>query len=360
MRQTTGWIILVAAAAVPLWCQPSRARPQSDRAAPTLGVSSVAFSPDGKTLACGCLGEWKKGGAEVRLWRTASWEETRALRTRLDHVMTVAYSPDGALLAVGGAAVRAGAGVGEIELWDPETGAAKRTVGLPEAPVDHVAFGPGGRLLAAAANGSARGGVWLWDLRMEEPGRRLGSHSDRCTGVAFRPDGEMLASAGGGGDPDGFFRPGELYLWDVRSGRQIRAFRGIDDRLDCIAFSPDGTTIATGGYDQVVRLWEPEGRESRALPRHFAHVDCVAFSPDGARLASSSGGDNAGALLGELRVWDTASGRRLWGLKDDDYSIASVAYSPDGRLLAAAGNYGIVRILDAATGRKLRSVLAAR
>jgi tetratricopeptide (TPR) repeat protein len=114
-----------------------------------------------------------------------------------------------------------------------------------------------------------------------------------------------------------------------------------------MAFSPDGTHLASSGGGDTVRVWDlTTGREALALKGHAGQVNSVAFSPDGSRLAS--GGDD-----GTVRVWDAAAGREVLTLKGHTYGVLSVAFSPDGRRLASASHDGTVRVWDAATAREM-------
>jgi len=132
--------------------------------------------------------------------------------------------------------------------------------------------------------------------------------------VTFSPDGKNLAS----GSSDNAVR-----LWQVDSGRKIRAFSGHQNPVWSVAFSPDGKSLASGSSDNTVRLWQVDsGREIRVFSGHQNPVQSVAFNPDGKSLASGS--DD-----GTIRLWDVADGRCLAVLLS--LPEGWVAYSPDGR-----------------------------
>ena len=162
-------------------------------------------------------------------------------------------------------------------------------------------------------------------------GRELRAHTDtHFTGhtsnvysVAFSPDGTTLAS----GSADTTIR-----FWDARSGAHIRTLTGHTEDVNTVAFSPDGTTLASGSEDDTIRLWDARsGAHIRTFTGHTWSVSSVAFSPDGHTLAS-------GSRDSTIRLWDAASGAHIRTLEGHTNNVPSVAFSPDGRTLAS-GSY---------------------
>jgi len=230
-------------------------------------VLSVAFSPDGNLLASG-----SRDGA-VKLWEVAGGREVNTLRGYAGMVSSVVFSPDGSLLA-------SAASDQTIKLWEVADGREVNTLRGHTNAVLSVAFSPDGSLLASA---SRDGTVKLWDVADGREVNTLREHIGTVFAVAFSPDGRMLASAAS---------DRTIKLWDVRTGQELRTLSGHDDAVLSVAFSPDGSLLASGSRDGTVRLWDAVmGRELRALPGHEGGVESVAFAPGGTLLAGGTIGD---------------------------------------------------------------------
>ncbi|WP_322768687.1 WD40 repeat domain-containing serine/threonine protein kinase, partial [Frankia sp. Cr1] len=308
----------------------------------TGGVFSVAFAPDGHTLASA-----GRGGA-VRLWdvtdRTAPRPLGAPLTGHTGIVRSVAFAPDGHTLATAGDDKT-------VRLWDVTDRTAPRPLGMSLTghtdPVNSVAFAPGGHIVATAAGDvyNTDHTVRLWDLTNPAAPRPLGSpltgHTDSVYSVAFSPDGHILASASW---------DKTVRLWSVSdpvapSPLGVPLTGGNTDEVNSVAFSPDGRTLASANDDKTVRLWDVDRSTPSSLGSpltgHTARVRSVAFSPDG-RILASAGDDHT------VRLWDVtdrtaarALGSPLTGHTD---WVLSVTFSPDGRILASAGDDGTVRL----------------
>ena len=231
----------------------------------TRTVNSVAFSPDGKTLASG---SWDN---TVRLWDAKTGQHKDTITGHPDSVLSVAFSPDGKTLA-------SGSRDNTVQLWDANTGQPKATLTGHTHYVSSVAFSPDGKTLASG--GGRDNTVRLWDAKAGQHKATLTGHTHYVNSVAFSPDGETIAS----GSYDRTVR-----LWDAKTGQHKATLTERTDRVISVAFSPDGGTLASGGFDNTVRLWDADtGQPKATLTGHTDRVNSVAFSPDGGTLASGS------------------------------------------------------------------------
>lgn len=295
-------------------------------------LRAMAVSPDGRVLATGgddrslCL--WStdaapRGGPVPLLKRLAGTGSA---------AWAVAFSPDGRTLASGGTD-------GCIRIWDAATGGERvPTLREHKSNVRVLAFSPDGRTLAA---GDEAGVLRLWDPASGKPIRTLGEPSGSIGCAAFSADGRTLFA----GDGDG-----RVYAWELGTTAALRAcFKGHTAMAVSVAASPDGRSVATGGYDKGVRVWDSNGTPLFALQGHPDTVFAAVFSPDGTQLAS--GGWDGTLRLWRLRKGDEAAGTRpalferqeLEHLWDDLGSI-----DEDGKPFAAA--WTLASAGDAAVG----------
>ena len=238
-------------------------------------VNSVAFSPDGTTLASG---SWDPS---IKLWDVAT-RTNIATRTRFTSgVYSVSFSPDGAILA-------SGSGDTVTHLWDVATWAMITTLQGHTDEVNSVSFSPDGNILAS---GSEDRTIKLWDVAARTNIATLEGHTSGVTSVSFSPGGAILAS--GSWDDT-------VKLWDVVTGTNIATLEGHRGNVYSVSFSPGGRLLASGAgsWDRTIKLWDVvTGTNIAAFTGHGSGVNSVSFSPDGAILASGSWDDT-------VKLWD--------------------------------------------------------
>jgi WD40 repeat protein/DNA-binding SARP family transcriptional activator len=291
-------------------------------------VTSIAFSPDGAMLATG------SDDGTVKLWDLASWLLVDTLTGQAGLVHAVRFSPDGKTLA-------SGASDRSIWLWD--LASRRRAAILAAHPLEknglgiwRMEFSPDGRLMAAALPE----GIAVWDLASRREIAGLIS-AQGSQGVAFSPKGRILAF------PDNR----AVTLWDLAGKRPVAVLAGHPNRIQSLAFSPDGGILALGLEDGIIWLWEvATKRELACLKGHGDTVFALAFSPDGKSLAT------CGSDL-TLRLWDTATKQQRAVLRGHAAQVFDLAYSPDGKLLASASSDRTAKLWKAAPGREEETLL---
>ena len=195
--------------------------------------------------------------------------------------------------------------------------------------IQALAFSPQAKLIAAGSYAE----VQLLDAATRQPVRALEGAAGKVNAIVFSADGAMVFAAAG--DPG---LGGVAYQWKVADGALVRKFEGHRDALYALALSPDGQTLATGSYDQKIKLWSTaDGKEARALAGHTGGVFGLSFRPDGKVLASASADRT-------VKLWNVASGKRLDTFSQPLKEQMAVAFSPDGKSVAAGGVDNRVRV----------------
>jgi WD40 repeat protein len=256
---------------------------------------------------------------------------------------SLAFSPDGKTLASAGGLPP---NRGEVKLWDVAT--AKPLTSLyVEGLVLGVAFSPDGKLLATAIGHDRQlaplpGEVRLWDPTTGKLIRRLEGHSDPVLrAVAFSPDSKVVASGSVATDPESKKPVGEIKLWDVSTGKVLRTLRGHAGMIRSLAFSSDGKILASCARvgEGKVKLWDvAAGTELATLTPEVEIADSVAFAPKEATIAVGGGtpGKDGGANTGQVSLWNTVEKKQLKSFKVPSGYARCVGFSSKGDLLVCA------------------------
>lgn len=285
------------------------------------GVIFITFSPDGRTLASA------SDDTTIRLWDVATGSH-QIFRGHSHWVKSVAFSPDGKTLA-------SASDDKTIQLWDTATGSHKIFQKYSNYLILSLAFSPDGKTLASASDDKT---IRLWDTATGSH-HTLQGHDNLVRSVAFSPDAKILASAS----------EDNVQLWDMATGSH-ETLKGHDEGVNYVVFSPNGKTLASASDDETIRLCDIAAKSClHILKGHIDSVNSAVFSPDGKTLASASD-DNT------VRLWDITAKSYLHTLEAHSDWISSVAFSPDSKILASAARDKTILLWDTATWSHLHTL----
>ena len=310
-------------------------------------ITSLAFSPDGGKLAIG-------GPGMVLIWTWAANEKPVSIaiphdqQSSASRVAAVAFSPDGAAVAVG----NNDNGSKGVLLYDAANGEMLRSLAVPGVTRWYfrtLEFSPNGKLLAANIEDNSGNGVALWDVATGKLVRRLFGLFGDAYYLAFSPDSRQLAAAGA-------WRA-TMCVWNLETFAPVGAeLQGHDMPPNSIRFLPDDRQLATASDDYTIRVWNlVDSRQERAM-RHVRQagtydsgIRAMDLSPDGKYIVSSSFDDT-------VRVWETATGRDIYRLPGHGHVGAhrAVRFTPDSKQFASWGDDMRVYLWDVATGKAVK------
>ena len=315
-------------------------------------IQSVAFSPDGNTIAS-C------GGNNIHLWDSDTNQFLKTLIGHTESVNSVVFSP-------GGETIASASNDRTIRLWNVNTREHIKTLMGHTDSVSSVVFSSDGKRIASASNDKT---IRLWNANTGELLKTFTGHVENVNTVAFSPDGNTIASGSGEllyigeGEDIGTCVGQEIRLWDVNTGEHLRTLTGHISVVNYVVFNPYGKTIASAsghwqGYEGIasageeIRLWDAHtGEHIKTLKGHKDVVSSVVFSPDGNLLVSGDWYDwnwylSSGTWSGEIRVWDAHTGEHIKTLKGHTGGVSSLAFSTDGKILASGKTDGTILLWD--------------
>ena len=286
----------------------------------TAWVRSLAFSPDGKILASGSL------DCTIRLWNVETGQCLQILTGHTSGVQSVAFSNDGTTLA-------SGSNDKTIRLWNLQTRECLLVLSGHTNNIIFVTFHPNRQTLITASRDDT---VRLWDIQTGTCLQRFNIQINWELAIALSHDGQILVTGSNGN---------AVKFWDISTGVCIKTLSDYHSFVWSVAFSKDGKTVVTGSEDNTVKIWDTQTGEClQTWTEHHHRVWLVDLHPNNQTLLSISEDQT-------IKLWDILSRRCLKTLKGYSNLILSLAFSPDSQILASSSQDHKIRLWDINTGK---------
>lgn len=284
------------------------------------GVLSIAFSPDGKTIASG------NANCEIHLWQLADQQRLLTLQGHTNWVRKIAFSPNGKMLA-------SASEDSTVKVWDLTSGKCLHTLSEHTDSLHSIAFSPNGSMLAS---GSRDLTIRIWQVSEGSCLKILPGHIGGIISIDFSPDGKRLVSSG---------FDNLIKIWDVETGECLDTITEHEHWVGSTRFSPNGAFLVSGSCDRTVRIWNAENYQCLAiLQGHTGWIWDAIWSTDN-RLIASGGADQT------IRIWDGETGTCLNTLKGHNHQIWGIAFSPDNQIIASASEDQTIRLWQVSNGK---------
>ena len=288
---------------------------------------SVAYSTDGTKIVSGgrklIPGKYfwndDKFVGDIKIWDANTGQCLQTLEGHIEPVSSVSYSPDGSKF-IGGSDDKT------IKIWDANTGQGLKALRGHSSFVSSVAFSPDGIKIISGSHDKT---VKIWDANTGECLKTLEGHSHTVKSVSYSTDGTKIISGS---------KDKTVKIWDANTGQCLKTLEGHSDWVRSVAYSPDGTKIISGSEDDTVKIWDANTGEClKTLEGHSNWVNSVSYSTDGTKIISGSADYN-------IKIWDANTGECLQTLEGHSWVVESVAYSPDGTKIISGSADGTIKI----------------
>jgi WD40 repeat protein len=306
-------------------------------------VRGIAISPDKSMVAA-------SRGNQIHIYDAGSGAYVRSLvdpnlktsdqkplkAAHLSLVESLAISPDGKYIASGG--------YQEVIIWDVQTGLLRHRIGNFAERVVTLAFSPDAKLLVTGGGAPTEDGeIKIFEVDSGKMTLDLKNcHSDTVFGVAFSPDGKMLATCGA----DKFVK-----TWEMPSGKFIKAFEGHTHHVMDVGWKADGKLLASGGADNVVKVWDFEkGEQVRTINAAGKQVTRLVFIGKTGQFITCSGDT-------QVRTWNVDNGGNTKNYGGSTDFLYAIGVSPDGDIIAAGGEEGVVRLYNGKTSTLIKALV---